>query len=619
MTATATRKPQAKPDRKPGRIRARSQRTRKAAVRAAAPSAAVLLAAAAAQAGHAVVSAPDLPYLYMAGASLVSLRARDLYEAAHVRRHGGKRAARKRRKFQGPASAREIHRKLSVQAARRRAKVTRPACGGHTRRLPLTEAGVVVGTAWKRTIMATAEDLILLFAGPRTGKSGFLGGVVMDAPGAALSTSTRVDVWANTVIPRTAKGPVWVLNPGGDGGIPTNLSASPLIDCHHPAGAIEAAGYLMAAAPKDPGGKDAWWDARGHELLRIMMHAAALGGHTMREAAAWVRNPAATEPRAILADLGGAEGWAGELDAICALDEQQLHGVIGSASGALSWMADPALAAIACPEGDEFDAWEFLQSGGTVYLIGTDRPHNSMAPYFAWLTAHIFDCAKRLASVSPGNRLDPPLTLALDEPAITCPVPLDKWSAEAGGHGVTVVTGFQSPAQLTARWGEHGAKTIRDNASVKLVFGGCTDHAELEALSAVCGTRDTWDSVKGADGKRTRQPKTERLYPPERLRTLPDWQAVLLHRSARPVQVTITPVWDRPGYQKADTTWTPPVAEAEPAAIEAPPVREAIPMPGAPAITADVFIPSHLTEGAQEWQDSKIPATSPCRSGTSGS
>ena len=262
-------------------------------------------------------------------------------------------------------------------------------------------------------------------------------------------------------------------------------------------------------------------------------------------------------------------------------------------------MSDPALAAIACPEpGEEFDAYAFLQSSGTVYLIGTDRPHAALAPYFACFTAHLFDCAKRLASVSPGNRLDPPLTLALDEPAITCPVPLDKWSAEAGGHGVTIVTGFQSPAQIRGRWGEDGAKTIRDNASVKLVFGGCTDHNELEALSAVCGTRDTYDTVKGPDGKKTRQPRTDRLYPPERLRTLPEWQAVLLHRSARPVQVTITPVWDRPGYQKADTTtWTALAAEAvEPEAIEASPVREAIPMPGAPAITADAtFIPSHLT------------------------
>ena len=99
------------------------------------------------------------------------------------------------------------------------------------------------------------------------------------------------------------------------------------------------------------------------------------------------------------------------------------------------------------------DAWDFIQAGGTVYLIGTDRPHSALGPYFACLTAHLFDTAKEIAAASPGGRCDPPLTLVIDEPAITCPVPLDRWSAEAGGHGVTLITGFQSRSQMAAGGG----------------------------------------------------------------------------------------------------------------------------------------------------------------------
>ena len=52
-----------------------------------------------------------------------------------------------------------------------------------------------------------------------------------------------------------------------------------------------------------------------------MMHAAALGGWTMREVAQWVRDPEATDPHAILADHeDAAEGWAHELEAMCALE-----------------------------------------------------------------------------------------------------------------------------------------------------------------------------------------------------------------------------------------------------------------------------------------------------------
>ena len=207
-----------------------------------------------------------------------------------------------------------------------------------------------------------------------------------------------------------------VLNPGGEGGIPTSLRWDLLQDCHTAQGAIGRAGYLMAAAPKASGGKDAWWDARGAELLRIMLHAAAISGATMREADRWVRDPLAGEPRSILAMPGAAAGWLEKLEALTASDSDQLRGITASAAGALAWMDDPHMASVACPERDDFDAWDFLTSNGTVYLIGTDKPHNSAAPFFACFTAHLFDTAKLIASASPGGRLDPPLGLVIDEP-----------------------------------------------------------------------------------------------------------------------------------------------------------------------------------------------------------
>jgi type IV secretion system protein VirD4 len=559
----------AKTARKPGRMAGRKAAAQKAMVRAAGPSAAVVLVAAAAEHAHVALHIPPVPYGWMAASGIIALRGRDGLDVLMARRSGGKAAARRRKKYQGTASASEVHGKLSVHAARRRAKVTRPSLAG---RIPASEAGIVIGKGGmpRRPLMGTAEDFYLVFAPPRAGKSGWMSGVVVDAPGAVVTTSTRVDVYANTSVPRSAKGPVYVLNPGCDGAIGTSLFWDPLEDCHSAAGAIQRAGYLMAAAPKDSSGKDAFWDARGHELLRIMLHAAAIGGASMREARRWVLDPFSAEPASILANPLAADGWAGELEAMIQADGEQLRGITATAAGALAWMADPHMAAVACPgSGDEFSALDFLLDRGTLYLIGTDRPHNSLAPYFACLTAHLFDTAKLIASVSPGNRLDPPLTLVLDEPAIGCPVPLVQWSAESGGHGVTLVTGFQSPSQIAGRWGEHGAQTIRDNASITLVTGGHKNPAELEALSQLCGNRDTWEHVKSPGGGKVRSPKTERLFPPERLRTLPDWQAVLLHRSARPLTVTLTPVWKRKGYQRAEPVQWQPQIEPEPLALEA--------------------------------------------------
>ena len=158
---------------------------------------------------------------------VIALRGRDGLDSLKFRRNGGKAAERRRRKYQGTASAREVHAKLSVPAARKRAKVTRPSLAGT--RIPAGEAGIVLGKGGtpRRTLMGTAEDFYLIFAPPRTGKTAWMSGVVSDAPGALLTTSSRVDVHAHTVVPRSAKGPVYTLNPGGDGAHPHHAVLEP--------------------------------------------------------------------------------------------------------------------------------------------------------------------------------------------------------------------------------------------------------------------------------------------------------------------------------------------------------------------------------------------------------
>jgi type IV secretion system protein VirD4 len=581
------KKPAPPPPKRKGRIARRAEKATAAAARATYKPALVLSAGAVLQAAH------TGPWGWLALGSVATWYGREGADAMRVRRSGGKVAARRRRKFQGTATASEIGASLSVRAARRNAKVTRPSLSG---RIAAQDAGVRLGEGGrpKRTLMASHEDFILLLGSPRSGKSATEAAWLAEAPGAAISTTTRTDVWVNTAMARAAKGPLWVLNPDGDGDLPTNFRLSPLTGCHIPQIAIESAGYLQHAAPSDKGGKDAHWDQRGAELLRLAMHAAAVAGADMRYVAAWVRNPSDPQFAAALCLPSAADGWAHKLATIRDTAPETLDGIIGAAESAISWMDDPFMASVACPGPRDagFDALDFLCSSGTLYLIAADKPHGSVAPYCAWMTANIWSNSKRLASRMPGGRLDPPLTMVLDEPAITCPVPIDRWSAEAGGHGVTLITGVQSPAQLAQRWGEHGAKTIRDNATVKLILRGRDDHTELEPLSAMCGERDTWHHVKNPGGSKTRQPAKERVFPPERIRTLKPWQAIVLHRSTRPLIARLTPVWERPGHQKAPLG--PALLQAQQAvlsgqpAIEAAPQREAIVTPYAPpaAVTA---------------------------------
>ena len=581
---TRTAPVKATPPKPPGRLSLAARRRQEHMARAVAPYVAGLAAAAG---GDLALHQPILLGLG-AGAAAMHAVIR-LHEEHGWHRGGGKAAMRKRRKYQGTATRRELRRNLSPAAVARRAAVVTPG-------LHPSQAAVTIGWAKGQELAGSREDSYLLIAPPRVGKTGMMACWAADAPGAMLATSTRTDLYAHTAIPRMRLGDLHVLNPGGDGGIPSTLQWSPLDGCTSPAIAIERAGYLMAAAPKDSSGKDAWWDAKGAELLRLMLHAAALGGAAMHEVAAWVRDPMSREPASILAGEFAAPGWERAL-AMIADDSDQMRGIAASATAALSWMDDPAMARAAAPSGEGFDAAAFLRDGtGTVYLIGADKPHGSLAPYFAAFAANLFETAKWLASASPGGRLQYPLTFALDEAAITCPVPLHKWTSEAGGHGITVMAAIQKLSQLKSRWGDHDGATIFGNSTVKVFWGGATDHDDLEAVSAVCGMRDTWDHVTSSDGTRTKQPRQERAVPPERIRMLGQDEVLVLHRSTRPVIARTEPVWDRRGYEPAPLgpgAFPGCLQPAQPAITAG---RQAIPLPGAqPAIEDTRTTPEEIS------------------------
>ena len=99
--------------------------------------------------------------------------------------------------------------------------------------------------------------------------------------------------------------------------------------------------------------------------------------------------------------------------------------------------------------GAGFDVEQLLRERATVYMLGADD--GPTAPLVTALTGHIARQARALAGRCVAGRLDPPLTLALDEAALICPIPLDNWTADMGGRGVTIHIAAQSRAQLRRR------------------------------------------------------------------------------------------------------------------------------------------------------------------------
>jgi type IV secretory pathway TraG/TraD family ATPase VirD4 len=154
-----------------------------------------------------------------------------------------------------------------------------------------------------------------------------------------------------------------------------------------------------------------------------------------------------------------------------------------------------------------------------------------------------------MAARSPAARLDPPLSMILDE-AANNPLPsLASLMSDGGGSGIATTVVLQSLSQARAVWGEHAASAIWDAAIVKLILGGGSNARDLEDLSKLIGTRHkqvTSRSV-GADGRSSTSASTIEvpILEPSALRTLPFGEAILLLRSARPISLTLTPWLDR--------------------------------------------------------------------------
>jgi type IV secretion system protein VirD4 len=409
------------------------------------------------------------------------------------------RWSRRARRNQGVASPWAILRTASAFAMRRKAAVLRPGLRDEAwwRRLlvPTRELATPLARVGLLRVWSPVEDVTLRIGGPRVGKTGELAGRILDAPGAVIATSTRTDLIGLTKRCRLRRGPVVLFNPSGVGGLHSTITFDPLSGCRRPATATARASDLLSGV-SSPGrdGEREYWAGQARRVLASLLHAAALGDASMRDVLAWVADPdsAAADVQRL---LRRSPEPAYEADALQFLgtNERTRSSICATIMPALAWLMD-STAAAAADKGD-FDVEELLEQRGTVFMLGAEDTHT--APLVTALTGHIAREARRLAATQPGGRLDPPLTLALDEAALICPIPLDSWTADMGGRGVTIHIAAQSRAQLRQRWGDTGAAAILNNAATLLIYGGTRDPDDLAAYSSLTGERDeevpSWD------------------------------------------------------------------------------------------------------------------------------
>lgn len=407
-------------------------------------------------------------------------------------------SARNRRK-DGVASSLDIARVSGALAMRRKAATVRPSLATTTRRarvrqllmLPVAEVGVRLCQVGAQTVYASSEEVVVAFGGPRTGKTQWLAGRVIDAPGAVLVTSTRTDLYKQTRELRARRGPIYVFNAVGLAGIDSTITFDPLTGCADPVTANDRATDMIGAASSGGGDRE-FWDGQGRRVLAGLLHAAALdpaGETTMGDVLRWVSDPDAAEREVTsLLRRSTVTAMRDDVTQFVTTNDKTRSSITSTIMPALGWLTSPAAAAAGSASGVAFDVAELLASRATVYLLGGEE--TQAAPLVCALTGHIAREARRLAASMPGGRLDPPLTLALDEAALISPVPLDRWTSDMGGRGVTIIAAFQSRAQMLDRYGPAKTAAILNNTGARLLFGGTTDRDDLDFWSKLSGDRD---------------------------------------------------------------------------------------------------------------------------------
>ncbi|MFD7675278.1 TraM recognition domain-containing protein [Streptomyces anulatus] len=283
---------------------------------------------------------------------------------------------------------------------------------------------------------------------------------VHDAEGPVLVVTSDPTVWAETKDARAKLGPVLVYDPGHLCDTPARLHWSPTEGCELPDIAAARAAALLA--PVRPQARiDAAVADTAQTLLQCWLHAAAVDGRPFRQVLRWASGSGAHEPvRLLRTHPKAASGLAGLLEsALTAYPERR------EVSQELTVRAFAALSTVhireACTanRADSLALESFVDEGGTLYLVGEPiedpRSRPGAMPLLTALAADVVEHGRRMAARSSDGRLDPPMTLVLDDVAAVAPLPQLPELLTTGQHrGMPALVLLRSREQGRARWQE---------------------------------------------------------------------------------------------------------------------------------------------------------------------
>ncbi|MFI6083912.1 type VI secretion protein [Streptomyces sp. NPDC051217] len=281
---------------------------------------------------------------------------------------------------------------------------------------------------------------------------------IQDAEGPALVVTSDPTVWAETKDARAKLGPVLVYDPGHLCDTPARLHWSPTTGCED-ADTAAARALALLAPVRPPARLDAAMADTAETLLRCWLHAAAADGRPFKQVHRWAQGGGAHDAvRLLRTHPKAASGLAGLLESALTAYPERREIAQQLTTRALTSLSSVHIRDACTPNrADSLALDSFAAEGGTLYVVGEPiedpRTRPGAMPLLTALASSVVEHGRRMAVRSSAGRLDPPMTLVLDDVAAVAPLPaLPELLADGDEQGMPALVLLRSREQGRDRW-----------------------------------------------------------------------------------------------------------------------------------------------------------------------
>lgn len=461
--------------------------------------------------------------------------------------------------------------------------------------IPARWMGVRIGASHGVGVWAWAEQAVYILGPARSGKSTSLViPLIMEAPGAVVTTSSRRDVvdatwkwrqdgWQDAsrhqCEPSTTMSghdkplsfsgsSCWLFDPmdvasrqEADGALPPAIQWNPISRCDRPEVARSCAESMVATVGIS--GDNASWAHTAVDIVQALLLAAALEGKNLADVYGWSMSANSAQAAATILqrhpECPVAGQWAKAILTLTGEDQRIVGSKMLGVTGAFSALSLPQVRRALCPIEETFDMDRFVRGRDTVYLLSELKPAKGRqaatgaGAFTAMFLTQVRDAARRAASGMPAGRVQPPVAFVLDEIANIEPWnELPQLFTAGTGEGIWPIAVFQSRQQAQDAYGKSEGQMW--DSSHKIILGGLSIASELQEISTLSGKRkvaridESHALREGVWGGFTSSRRLESVpvISPDEVRELPRGLALVLHSSHRPAIMELDPGFSRP-------------------------------------------------------------------------